>query len=88
LGNETDIDPSSDARKLHTPEEIAARLGGLSIKSLNELIRNQELETTTLGYAESSRKGGPRRRIWAMDDSQLKALLAHRERRRDSQRTS
>jgi hypothetical protein len=64
---------------LHTPEAIAMMLGGISIKTLNDLIRDRGLETTTLGYAPPSRKGGPRRRIWGMTDGQLEALLAVRE---------
>jgi hypothetical protein len=67
--------------RLHTPEEIAAMLGGISIKTLNDLIRDRGLETTMLGYAPPSRKGGPRRRIWGMTDAQLEALMAVRRRR-------
>ncbi len=63
------------------PEAIAERLGGISIKTLTALIRNHGLETTTLGYAEPSRKGGPPRRLWGMTDPQLEALLALRNRR-------
>lgn len=66
---------------LHTPEEIAAMLGGISIKTLNDLIRDRGLESTTIRYAPPSRKGGPRRRIWGMTDAQLQALLAARRRR-------
>jgi hypothetical protein len=66
---------------LHTPEDIAAMLGGISIKTLNDLVRDRGLETTTVGYAPPSRKGGPRRRIWAMTDAQLEALMAVRKRR-------
>lgn len=65
----------------HTPEEIAVMLGGISVKTLNDLIRDRGLDTTTLGYAPPSRKGGPRRRIWAMTDAQLEALMAVRGRR-------
>jgi hypothetical protein len=72
----------TDGPGLHTPEEIAERLGGIAIKTLNELIRKRGLETTTLGYQEPSRKGGPRRRLWGMTDEQLDALLALRRRRR------
>jgi hypothetical protein len=68
--------------RIHTPEEIAERLGGISIKSLGELIRNSGLQTTTLGFADPSRKGGPRRRLWGMTDEQLEVLLALRERGR------
>jgi hypothetical protein len=72
--------PSGEEAKLHTPEEIADRLGGISLKTLHALIRNRGLETTTLGYADPSRNGGPRRRLWAMNDAQLEALLAVRNR--------
>ena len=67
--------------KVHQPEEIAARIGGISIKTLTALIRNYHLETTTLGYTEPARRGGRPRRLWAMTDSQLDALLALRDRR-------
>jgi hypothetical protein len=67
--------------RFHTPEEIAAMLGGISVKTLNDLIRDGRHETTTLRYEPPSRKGGPRRRIWAMTDEQLDALLAARRRR-------
>ena len=70
-----------ESAKVYTPEEIAERLGGIAIKSLGEVIRNLGLETTTLGYAEPSRKGGPRRRLWGMTDIQLDALIALRGRR-------
>jgi hypothetical protein len=65
--------------RLHTPEEIAVMLGGISIKTLNDLVRDRGLETTTVGYAPPSRKGGPRRRIWGMTDAQLEALMAIRK---------
>jgi hypothetical protein len=71
----------SEGPKIYTPEQIAARAGGISVKSLGALIRDRGLETTTLGYAQPSRKGGPRRRLWGMTDSQLEALLAARKRR-------
>jgi hypothetical protein len=71
----------NEASRVHTPEAIAARLGGINIKTLTALIRNHRLETTTLGYAEPSRKGGPRRRLWGMTGPQLEALLALRNRR-------
>jgi hypothetical protein len=64
--------------KLYTPEEIVAALGGISVKRLNELVRDRGLETTILGYAPPSRKGGPRRRLWGMTDAQLEALIAIR----------
>ena len=67
--------------KLHTPEEIAVMLGGITVKTLNDLVRDRGLKTTTLGYAPPSRKGGPRRRIWGMTDAQLEALMAARRRR-------
>jgi hypothetical protein len=66
---------------LLSPDEIADRIGGVSVKSLSELIRKHGLETTTLGYSEPSRRGGPPRRIWGMTPDQLQALLAVRERR-------
>jgi hypothetical protein len=69
---------SSAATVLHTPEQIAERLGGMAVKSLSELIRKFNLETTTLHYAEPSRKGGRKRRVWGMTGSQLEALLALR----------
>lgn len=72
---------SSQAARYHTPEEIAVMLGGISVKTLNDLIRDRSLETTTLGYAPPSRKGGPRRRLWGMTDAQLEALMAVRRRR-------
>ncbi len=55
---------------LHTPEEIAERAGGISVKSLSELIRKTGLETTTLGHTNPSRKGGRRRRLWGMTPAQ------------------
>lgn len=67
--------------QIYTPEQIAVRAGGISVKSLSALIRDRGLETTTLGYAQPSRKGGPRRRLWGMTDAQLEALLASRRRR-------
>jgi hypothetical protein len=72
---------NGEESKLYTPEEIADRLGGITLKTLSALIRSRSLATTTLGYAEPSRKGGPRRRIWGMNDSQLEALLIVRNRR-------
>ena len=38
--------------KVHNPEEIARKLGGINLKTLSALIRNHGLETTTLGYTE------------------------------------
>ena len=52
-------EPTGEEPKLHTPEEIADKLGGISLKTLNALIRGRGLETTTLGYAAPSRNGGP-----------------------------
>jgi hypothetical protein len=63
---------------IHTPDEIAARLGNISIKTLSALIRSRALETTTLGYSPPSRKGGRPRRLWGMTDRQLEFLLALR----------
>lgn len=71
---------SREAR-LYSPEEIAARVGGIAVKTLNDLIRDRNLETTTIGYAPPSRKGGPRRRLWGMTDEQLDALLAVRRKK-------
>jgi hypothetical protein len=67
--------------KLHHPEEIVEKLGGINIKTLTAVIRNHGLETTTLGYTEPARKGGRPRRLWAMTDPQLEALLALRDHR-------
>jgi hypothetical protein len=75
-------DATGEPARVYSPEEIAERLGGIAVKSLGELIRSRGLETTTLGYAEPSRKGGPRRRLWGMTDIQLDALLALRRRGR------
>ncbi len=72
---------SHEGLTVHNPQAIAEKLGGISIKTLTALIRNHGLETTTLGYAEPSRKGGPRRRVWGMTDPQLEVLLALRNRR-------
>ncbi len=66
--------------KVHRPEEIAEKLGGINLKTLTALIRNHGLETTTLGYTEPARKGGRPRRLWVMTDPQLEALLALRNR--------
>jgi hypothetical protein len=67
-----------DLEHLHTPEEIAERVGGISVKSLSELIRKTGLETTTLGHTSPSRRGGRRRRLWGMTSAQLEALLEFR----------
>jgi hypothetical protein len=66
---------------IHTPEEIARRLGGISVKRLAELVRGGGFEVTDLGLAQRSPKGGPRRRLWGMTDAQLNALLAARRER-------
>lgn len=63
------------AFKLHSPEEIAQRLGGMAVKSLAELIRKTGVETTTIGYEDAPRKGGKKRRLWGMTDAQLEELL-------------
>jgi hypothetical protein len=81
LGDSSLSDPSGGGVKIHTPSEIAQRAGSITVKTLSALIRARGLETTTLGYAEPSRKGGPRRRVWGMTDAQLEALLAVRKRR-------
>jgi hypothetical protein len=73
-------EPQTDGVKIHTPSEIAERLGRITVKTLTALIRSRGLETTTLGYAPASPKGGPRRRIWGMTDAQLESLLALRRR--------
>ncbi|MGP0067268.1 MAG: hypothetical protein ACLQGP_27195 [Isosphaeraceae bacterium] len=79
---DTSTNATGEAKpRVHDPEAIAARLGGINIKTLTALIRNHNLETTTLGYAEPSKKGGPPRRLWGMTDAQLEALLALRNRR-------
>ena len=70
-----------EVEQLHTPEDIAEQLGGISVKSLSELIRKTRLETTTLGHTKPSRKGGSSRRIWGMTSAQLEALLEFRRRR-------
>ncbi len=69
---------SDGSQRLHKPDEIAERLGGITQKTLTALIRSRGLETTTLGYAPPSRKGGPKRKLWAMTDDQLSALLSVR----------
>jgi len=68
--------------RFYSPEEIAERVGGMSVKSLAELIRIAGIETTTLGHAQPSRKGGPGRRLWGMTETQLERLLEFRQRRR------
>jgi hypothetical protein len=81
LGDSSLSQPGGEGSKIHAPGEIAERLGNITVKTLSALIRARGLETTTLGYAEPSRKGGPRRRIWGMTDAQVEALLAVRRRR-------
>jgi hypothetical protein len=71
---------NTDGLKIHYPAEIAAQLGGITIKTLSALIRSRGLETTTLGHSPASRKGGPPRRIWGMTDAQLETLIALRKR--------
>jgi hypothetical protein len=76
-----------ELEQLHSPEEIAEQLGGISVKSLSELIRKTGLETTTLGQTKPSRKGGRRRRIWGMTSAQLEALLDFRRRRAQARKS-
>lgn len=85
LNDHAPRDAVGEPARVYSPEEIAERLGGITVKSLGELIRNGGLETTTLGYAEPSRRGGPRRRVWGMTDIQLGALLALRRHGRHGQ---
>ena len=73
-------DASHEGVTIHTPEEIARRAGSITIKTLSALIRSRGLETTTLGHAPPSRRGGPPRRLWGMTDAQLETLLAVRKR--------
>jgi hypothetical protein len=75
----TSYSPMSTEPLIHTPEDIASRVGNITVKTLSALIRSRGLETTTLGYAPPSRKGGPRRRVWGMTDAQLQSLLAVRK---------
>jgi hypothetical protein len=65
----------SGPSELHTPEDIAQRLGGMAVKSLAELIRKTGVETTTTGFEDAPRKGGKKRRLWGMTDAQLQELL-------------
>jgi hypothetical protein len=81
LKDDDQYEAGPEMDRLHPPEEIAERLGGISVKSLGELIRKSGLETTTLGHTEPSLKGGRRRRIWGMTPAQLTALLEFRRRR-------
>jgi hypothetical protein len=73
-------DPSNAEITIHTPEEIAERVGKITIKTLSAFIRSRGLETTTVGNAPPSRKGGPPRRLWGMTDAQLECLVALRKR--------
>ncbi len=78
---DTSVSEASNGEiRIHTPEEIADRVGRITIKTLSALIRSRGLETTTLGHAPPSRKGGPPRRLWGMTDAQLQCLLALRKR--------
>jgi hypothetical protein len=80
LGDASVHDSTCEGTKIHTPEEIAERAGRISVKTLCALIRSRGLETTTLGHAPPSRRGGPPRRLWGMTDAQLERLLAIRKR--------
>jgi hypothetical protein len=80
LGDASVKDAQGAEIKIHTPNEIAAKAGSITIKTLSALIRSRGLETTTLGHAPPSRKGGPPRRLWGMTDAQLDCLLALRKR--------
>jgi hypothetical protein len=78
---DVDVSDTQDAEiKIHTPEEIAEKAGRITVKTLSALIRSRSLETTTLGHAPPSRRGGPPRRLWGMTDAQLEQLLAVRKR--------
>jgi hypothetical protein len=81
LNDVTPGKPSCEAIELYTPEEVAALVGGITVKSLSEVIRNGRLETTTLGHVGPSARGGRRRRVWGMTKQQIEALLALRNRR-------
>ena len=70
----------TEALKIYTPDEIAESAGRITIKTLSALIRSRHLETTTLGHAPPSKRGGPPRRLWGMTDAQLECLLALRKR--------
>ena len=80
LGHASVSDAKTVEARIHTPDEIAERIGSITIKTLSALIRSRGLETTTLGHAPPSRKGGPPRRLWGMTDAQLERLLAVRKR--------
>ena len=88
MNEASDLQPSRPESKVYSPEEIAERVGGISVKSLAEVIRKAGLDTTTLGYAEPSKRGGPSRRIWGMTDDQLERLLHFRNERGRGSRTS
>ena len=70
----------ADGPIVHSPEEVARRLGGVSVKTLADLIRDGGFEVTELGFAERSPRGGNRRRLWGMTDEQVDRLLAARRR--------
>jgi hypothetical protein len=80
LGDESVSDTNQEEVRIHSPAEIAEIAGRITIKTLSALIRSRGLETTTLGHAPPSRKGGPPRRLWGMTDAQLEQLLAVRKR--------
>jgi hypothetical protein len=80
LGDARLNESSNQEPRIHTPDEIAERLGRISVKTLSALIRSRGLETTTLGHAPPSPKGGPPRRLWGMTDAQLECLLSLRRR--------
>jgi hypothetical protein len=84
LNDERQSETGSGPEPMHMPEEIALRVGGITVKSLCELIRYNRLKTTTLGFAAGAPKGGPRRRLWGMTEAQLQALLAVRRPRGDA----
>jgi hypothetical protein len=85
LYDHSQSEPNGGPARVFSPKEIAEQVGGIAVKSLNELIRKHGMETTTIGYAEPSRKGGPRRRLWGMTEVQLDALIALRRRGRHDQ---
>jgi len=73
-------DGKSEA-KVYSPQEISERVGGISVNSLTAVIRKAGLETTTIGHAEPSKRGGPSRRVWGMTEAQLERLLHFRNER-------
>jgi hypothetical protein len=80
VGEGNAMEVKNEEVKIHTPDEIAARVGQITVKTLSALIRSRGLETTTLGHAPPSKRGGPPRRLWGMTDAQLERLLALRKR--------